>query len=55
MTAVDPIAEGRAAWQRLKSRERKSWDDWIAVACAIEIGKAASLKAAATLSMGMDR
>ena len=55
MTDVDPIAEGRNAWERLKSRERKSWNNWVAVARAIEIGKAASLKAAATLSMGMDR
>jgi hypothetical protein len=29
------IADGRAAWDRLKSRERKDWSDWIAVARAL--------------------
>jgi hypothetical protein len=42
------ITEGREAWQRLKSRERKDWQDWLAVGRAIEIGKATALKAAAT-------
>jgi hypothetical protein len=49
MTAADPIVQaGAAAWERLKSRERKSFDDWIAVARAISIGRVEALKAAET-------
>jgi hypothetical protein len=41
------IEAGRAAWARLRG-DRKSWTDWLAVARAIEIGKAEVMKAAKT-------
>jgi hypothetical protein len=46
MAEVDQIAQGREAWERLQGRERKSWDDWILVARAIEIGRVSALKVA---------
>jgi hypothetical protein len=33
--AVDDIAAGRAAWERLRG-DRKSWTDWLAVGRAIQ-------------------
>jgi hypothetical protein len=45
MTA-EIVEAGAAAWERLKSRERKSWPDWLAVARSIEIGRASALKVA---------
>ncbi len=36
---ADPIAEGRAAWQRIKEHGRKNFDDWIKVAWALAIGR----------------
>jgi hypothetical protein len=47
MTA-DAISEGKAAWDRLKSRERATWSDWIKVGQALLIGRAAAMKAANT-------
>lgn len=37
-TAQD-IAEGRAAWQRLRNRARASWDDWKLVGRALTAGR----------------
>jgi len=47
MTDVPPTVEaGRDAWNRLKSRERTSWADWLAVARALAIGRAEAMKQA---------
>jgi hypothetical protein len=49
----DPIALGRESWSRLKDRERKSWDDWIAVGRALIIGRSeAMLKAGCNRPIG---
>jgi hypothetical protein len=49
MTASnDPIADGQAAWQRIKANERTSWADWILIARAIEVGRSECLKIATT-------
>jgi hypothetical protein len=29
MSDVDQIAEGRLAWERIKGRERSTWEDWL--------------------------
>jgi hypothetical protein len=42
------IDAGSAAWARLRDRERKTWEDWIAVARALAIGRAAAFKVAET-------
>jgi hypothetical protein len=46
--SADHVAEGRAAWQRLRDHGRKSFDDWIAVARALAIGRTEALKSAET-------
>jgi hypothetical protein len=47
MTATnDPIADGKAAWQRIKSNARKSWSDWVLIARALEVGRSEVLKIA---------
>lgn len=48
MSADDQVAAGRAAWQRLQERERKTWADWIEVARALAIGRAQALRIAGT-------
>jgi hypothetical protein len=45
-TMVDDVAAGRAAWERLQERARKSWDDWKAVGVALQIGRALALEEA---------
>jgi hypothetical protein len=51
MTASnDPIADGKAAWQRLKTNARTSWADWVLIARALEVGRSESLKIALTSS-----
>ena len=47
-SAPDQVAAGRAAWHRLRERERTTWQDWTAVANALVIGRSAALKAAGT-------
>jgi hypothetical protein len=42
----DPIADGKAAWQRLKTNERTSWADWVLIARALEIGRGEARKMA---------
>jgi hypothetical protein len=44
----DAIEAGRQAWQRLKDGGRRDWDDWLLIAKALQIGRAASLMAAGT-------
>jgi hypothetical protein len=45
----DPTVEaGREAWVRLRDRERKTWQDWLQVGYALQIGRSAALKAAGT-------
>jgi hypothetical protein len=51
----DAVTEGRAAWQRIKGCERKSWNDWLLVGEALAIGKAAALRAANTNRPGGSR
>jgi hypothetical protein len=31
MVTEDVVAEGRAAWSRIRESGRRSWDDWMAV------------------------
>jgi hypothetical protein len=45
---VDGIAAGRAAWERIKGRDRATWGDWIDVARSLAIGRAETMKAANT-------
>jgi hypothetical protein len=40
------VNEGRAAWSRIKDREKATWDDWIAVGRALMIGRAACMSIA---------
>jgi hypothetical protein len=46
--ALDTVAEGRLAWQRIREHGRRNFDDWICVARALAIGRTAALKAAKT-------
>jgi hypothetical protein len=49
MTASnDPIADGKAAWQRIKSNARTTWADWVLIARALEIARHEVLKIATT-------
>jgi hypothetical protein len=48
---TDEIAAGRDAWARLKDREKPTWSDWLSVAGALEIGKAAAMATAKTNRM----
>jgi hypothetical protein len=45
---VDDVAAGRAAWERIKGRDRATWGDWIDVARSLAIGRAETMKAANT-------
>jgi hypothetical protein len=45
------VAAGRAAWQRLQERERKSRTDWLDVARALVIGRTEALKIAGSTSL----
>jgi hypothetical protein len=42
------VIDAQQAWTRLQNHERRSWDDWIAVSRALELGRAAALRAAQT-------
>ena len=42
----DAVSAGRLAWERLRRQSRRDWPDWLTVARAIAIGRAASLAAA---------
>jgi hypothetical protein len=42
----DIVAEGRAAWSRIRESGRRSWDDWMAVARALAQGRSEALQAA---------
>jgi hypothetical protein len=44
--ADDTVSTGRAAWQRLRDRERATWADWLAVGRALIIGRAAAMQEA---------
>jgi hypothetical protein len=48
MTESDPVAIGRAAWQRLRNRDRATWSDWRLVAVALQAGRSHCLKQAKT-------
>jgi hypothetical protein len=45
---ADQIAEGREAWARIRESGKRDFNDWILVAHALQIGRAASLAAART-------
>jgi hypothetical protein len=45
---ANQIEAGREAWVRIRDRDKKTWEDWIAVSRAISIGRTAALKAAKT-------
>jgi hypothetical protein len=47
-SGLDEIAEGRAAWSRLRQHERASWSDWLAVGRALAVGRTIALKFAKT-------
>jgi hypothetical protein len=40
------IADGKAAWARLKAHQRTTWPDWCAVGLALKAGKDAAMKTA---------
>jgi hypothetical protein len=42
------VAAGRAAWGRLRARERTTWDDWLAVGRALVIGREIAMALAKT-------
>jgi hypothetical protein len=42
---TDAVTEGRKAWDRIRGRERTTWNDWLAVGNALIIGRAAALRA----------
>jgi len=45
---IDDVAAGRAAWARLRDRDRATWSDWLDVARALAVGRTEALKAADT-------
>jgi hypothetical protein len=45
---IDDVDAGRAAWERIKGRDRATWGDWIDVARSLAIGRAETMKAANT-------
>ena len=47
-SADDVVTLGVAAWQRIRDHGRRNFDDWIAVARALQTGRTAVLKAAGT-------
>lgn len=46
MSGTDQITEGKAAWQRLRERERKSWSDWLLVGEALLLLRAKAMATA---------
>jgi hypothetical protein len=48
MDEATTIADARAAWQRLKRRQRASWHDWLCIARALAVGRSTVLQAAGT-------
>jgi hypothetical protein len=42
------VEQGRSAWERLRSRQRATWDEWLDVGRAIIIGRMEALKSANT-------
>jgi hypothetical protein len=44
--ADDTISEGVAAWSRIRECSRKSFDDWIAVAQALAVGRSQAMQEA---------
>lgn len=48
MSADDTVTAGDAAWAQIRDHGRKNFDDWIAVARALAIGRSAALKTACT-------
>jgi hypothetical protein len=51
MTATnDPISDGRAAWQRIKTNSRTAWSDWVLIARCLEVARCEVLKIALTSS-----
>jgi hypothetical protein len=45
---TDIVEQGRSAWERLRSRQRATWDEWLDVGRAIIIGRTEALKSANT-------
>ncbi|MGB6400465.1 MAG: hypothetical protein WBF73_32990, partial [Bradyrhizobium sp.] len=45
-SADDAVIVGREAWARIKENSRRSWDDWLKVGRALQIGRTAALAAA---------
>jgi hypothetical protein len=43
---LDAISAGTAAWERIRDHGRKCWDDWLAVARALAVGRTIALKTA---------
>ena len=40
------VSEGRAAWQRIKTTARTSWNDWVLIGKALIAGRSEAMKAA---------
>jgi hypothetical protein len=45
---TDTIVQGRAAWHRLRDRERATWQDWLTVGEALIIGRTLAMQTAQT-------
>jgi hypothetical protein len=53
MTEADTIAQGVAAWSRIRASGRRSWSDWVLVSCALAEGRAKAMaKAQSNVPMG---
>ena len=48
MSADDTVTARAVAWAQIRDQSRNNFDDWIAVARALAIGRSAALNAAAT-------
>lgn len=48
VSKTEIIGAGQAAWQRLRDRERRSFDDWILVGSALLLLRATAMRQAAT-------
>jgi hypothetical protein len=48
MTTGDAIVAGRAAWHRLRDREKATWHDWMIIAEALVVGRTRAMITAQT-------
>ena len=46
LAPFDQVAQGRAAWERIKSRSKPMYDDWLLIGAALILGRRACMAAA---------